>query len=191
LTNTGTLAVESGRMVFAGADALTLNESSTLAFTLSGTDEAVDFGTLDVSHELVVNGELKVSLAAGYSPVLGDTFDILDWQTISGEFDDIVLPPLAADLAWNTSQLYVSGEITAGLAGDYNFDGTVDAADYVVWRKFDNSPAGYTNWVADFGRRIGGGGASPVPEPGAFVTVLLLAAGMLARQHGRNCGCRR
>ena len=34
------------------------------------------------------------------------------------------------------------------LAGDYDADGDVDAADYVVWRKTDGSPAGY-NLPAD------------------------------------------
>jgi hypothetical protein len=35
--------------------------------------------------------------------------------------------------------------------GDFNLDGTVDAADYVRWRKTDNTPANYTLWRANFG----------------------------------------
>jgi hypothetical protein len=41
------------------------------------------------------------------------------------------------------------------LMGDYNGDGNVDAADYVVWRKdpasFGGDPDGYNAWRADFG----------------------------------------
>jgi hypothetical protein len=41
------------------------------------------------------------------------------------------------------------------LMGDYNGDGSVDAADYVVWRKdpasFGGDPDGYNTWRADFG----------------------------------------
>ncbi len=33
--------------------------------------------------------------------------------------------------------------VAVGLAGDYNLDGIVDAADYVVWRKTDGTQAGY------------------------------------------------
>ena len=37
------------------------------------------------------------------------------------------------------------------LAGDYNKNGTVDAADYVVWRKNDGPSQGYDTWRAHFG----------------------------------------
>ena len=63
----------------------------------------------------------------------------------------------------------------AGLDGDYNHDGSVDAADYVVWRKELGSPEAYNLWCAHFGEPGGGSGAialdssgvdsSPVPEP--------------------------
>jgi hypothetical protein len=37
------------------------------------------------------------------------------------------------------------------MPGDYNQDGTVDAADYVAWRKDDGTKAGYDTWRANFG----------------------------------------
>ena len=42
----------------------------------------------------------------------------------------------------------------AGLTGDYNHDGKVNAADYVVWRDTGINPAaqGYTDWRANFGK---------------------------------------
>lgn len=36
-------------------------------------------------------------------------------------------------------------------AGDFNCDGSVNAADYVVWRKQDGSQAGYNEWRSNFG----------------------------------------
>jgi hypothetical protein len=69
--------------------------------------------------------------------------------------------------------------------GDYNRDGTVDAADYVVWRHglgTTYTPADYDVWRANFGQTIGSGAALPsadrlpigVPEP-ATLTLLIMA----------------
>jgi len=63
--------------------------------------------------------------------------------------------------------------------GDYNGDAVVDAADYVVWRKTDGSPAGYNDWRTNFGRTSGsaaGQVSGAVPEP---ATLSLVAFGML------------
>ncbi len=38
------------------------------------------------------------------------------------------------------------------LQGDYNQNGTVDAADYVVWRKSGGLQEGYNSWRANFGQ---------------------------------------
>jgi hypothetical protein len=64
---------------------------------------------------------------------------------------------------------------TAVIPGDFNHDGTVDTADYVVWRK---NPGGiytqndYVDWRANFGATLGvGSGAAGYPHrvsgPGA------------------------
>ncbi|MEX2309519.1 MAG: S8 family serine peptidase [Pirellulales bacterium] len=53
--------------------------------------------------------------------------------------------------------------------GDFNSDGSVDAADYVVWRKNDGSLAGYNEWRANFGSSSGSGGLASVPEPSGLV----------------------
>jgi hypothetical protein len=90
-----------------------------------------------------------------------------------------------------------------GLAGDYNSDGTVDAADYTVWR--DNLGAAdetviggngdglngvdqgdYLVWKSNFGTIAGpmGGGSSlgqvPVPEPATSVLAIVAAMAWLA-----------
>jgi uncharacterized membrane protein len=68
-------------------------------------------------------------------------------------------------------------------SADYNRDGTVDAADYVVWRKTDGSTNGYDTWRFQFGSAAVGnliaGENAAVPEPATLM--LLLAAAACAR----------
>jgi hypothetical protein len=70
-----------------------------------------------------------------------------------------------------------------GLDGDFNNDGGVNAADYVVWRKEIGTPAEFNLWRANFGTSLGSGGAGgmgPVPEPGALAMFVFLNCAMLA-----------
>jgi hypothetical protein len=75
------------------------------------------------------------------------------------------------------------------LPGDYNFDGKVDAADYVVWRKTDGTPAGDNEWRTHFGQTANdGSGANAnaaIPEPS---TVALLLIGFLTTCYPRRGG---
>jgi hypothetical protein len=74
----------------------------------------------------------------------------------------------------------LAGEVGV-LQGDYNGDGKVDTADYVVWRKSDGTTEGYNTWKSNFGSMAGGGAGasvsfSAVPEPSSLL--LSLAAGV-------------
>lgn len=75
-----------------------------------------------------------------------------------------------------------------GIAGDYNTNGVVDAADYVLWRNggpLQNDatpgvqPGDYDVWKANFGKTPGSGSAiGAVPEPSTLF--LMLAGALLA-----------
>jgi hypothetical protein len=86
-----------------------------------------------------------------------------------------------ATTSWNGTQLSFGIEAPSpGLPGDFNGDGKVDAADYVVWRKTDGSQAGYDDWRTNFGRTSGSGAeqsAGAVPEAASLA---LLAIGFSA-----------
>jgi hypothetical protein len=75
----------------------------------------------------------------------------------------------------------------AGITGDYNHDGKVDAADYVIWRKTGiNGAQGYTDWRSNFGTGGPGagsglGGAS-VPEPASAVLLVIGLAAFGSRR---------
>jgi hypothetical protein len=63
-------------------------------------------------------------------------------------------------------------------AGDFNHDGTVDGADYIVWRKglgTTYTQAAYNVWRAHFGPTSGGGSeaaSSAIAEPATFALLL-------------------
>jgi hypothetical protein len=88
---------------------------------------------------------------------------------------------------------YVDGLPTQSLDGDYNGDGTVDAADYVLWRKDPDSPNngapdGYNTWRAHFGETAGSGagiGTAAVPEPTTYMLGLLGCASLALLHRGR------
>jgi hypothetical protein len=95
---------------------------------------------------------------------------------------------------------YVTGP-PVGVTGDYNNNGTVDAADYVAWRNAlgsattlpnDSTPGmvtqeDYGAWRANFGKTVGAGadfaGSATVPEPNA---VALLVSTCVAILFGRR-----
>jgi hypothetical protein len=82
-----------------------------------------------------------------------------------------------------------------GAPGDYNHNGAVDAADYIVWRKTEGSVNGYNEWRANFGASFGpGSGATipsavplsaTVPEPATLVLMLLTAIAISLGRHTR------
>ena len=93
----------------------------------------------------------------------------------------------------NSGTVYIDdfSFILEGVPGDYNHDGTVDAADYVAWRKtpaaFGGNPAGYNNWRTNFGDLSGSGGSNnAVPEPSAIVQIGALLLLMIARPRLRE-----
>ena len=61
------------------------------------------------------SGTLAIRLVNSYQPSGGEVFNVLDWNnSITGTFATIdesqaILP---TGLSWNTSQLYISGEIS-------------------------------------------------------------------------------
>ena len=86
--------------------------------------------------------------------------------------DDIVTLNELPTMPWSSS---------APIVGDFNRNGSVDAADYVVWRKSLGQTApnlaadidlngkvdagDYAIWRSQFGRTANGGSASSIPEP--------------------------
>jgi len=164
------------------------DSSAELRIELGGLQAGTEHDQLNVAGTASLGGALQIHLINDFVPAAGDSFEILNWDTLSGTFDTLTLPALSAGLMWNASQLYTLGALNVALAGDYNFDGIVDAADYVVWRKgigVASTPPNYNLWRTNFGEPNGGSGAtaalpnSAVPEPASLALLLVATACIL------------
>ena len=107
----------------------TLPANKTLTIELGGTsnETVIEYDRLDVSEGLTIDGDLKIELVNEFEPVLGDTFDIIDAQTISGTFDSIDLPTLEDEsLKWATGNIYITGVIDVADRFNFKFTGIID-----------------------------------------------------------------
>jgi hypothetical protein len=159
--------------------------------------------------------------AGGGMPVDGQysNWDPGEPNDAGGNEDVVVMNPFADDGDWfdlsstTTRDSYiVEWKPIIALSGDYNKNGTVDAADYVVWREaqsagatsLDNrdpmqsGPVGdadYDFWREHFGdmTMLGSGGGSvqgaAVPEPSSVVLTLLAIVGGGILPVRRRCRC--
>jgi fibronectin-binding autotransporter adhesin len=201
ITAATSLTVNGGAVTLAGANTYSGNNTvngGTLAISgvsaTAGTGNVtVNGGTFDIASgvanaiadtaTLTIDGAGMVNLGSGINELIaGLTLDGM--MQAGGTYGSSTSGAEFQFDEW-FSGMGVLTVVDVGLDGDYNGDGRVDAADYVVWRKnpaaFGGHPAGYNTWRANFGTGGGGSGAlsghAAVPEP---TTMLLLLSGITA-----------
>ena len=182
----GDLTISGGPATLAVGSDLELQAGSTITFDIGGpgVNDSIDIaGNLAVVDGVVVEVALDNSVSAS-SLVAGDSWDLFDFGTASGVLDenDFVLPTgLGANLAWDTSQLLVTGELSVGLIIDPDFDGDgdVDVADLMVWQRTDGTAAALDIWKSAFtGVPVAGDAIGVVPEPASLVLMALGLCGL-------------
>ena len=164
--NGGTIAPGNSISNTLVAGDLTLT-SGAVEIELSSEDHA---DSLLVDGEVLLGGSLNLVPIDGFTPEIGDSWHIIAAGGISGEFDSIT-PGYFVEKQGNNLMLFVGDGPPIVLAGDYNDDGIVDAADYVVWRNAIDSGVSlpnetaspgivdaddYTAWRANFGAVLSG-----------------------------------
>ncbi len=193
---TGSVELQAdSRMSFDNATVAALTQQATADLSVSLRGES-DFDNLTVTGAASLEGDIVVSLANGFMPTAGMTFPILTAGSLTATFS-LLAPALPGDLRWVYSldagalQLVVTSP--SGLAGDYNQDNIVDAADYTTWRDnvgtttvLPNDPTGgtigvaqYNTWRNNFGQSgnlTALASAESVPEPASMVVMLVLFA---------------
>jgi Tol biopolymer transport system component len=157
---------------------VSLGNSATTEIEIAGLSAGTEHDQIEVIGDLVLNGDLNVTLLDGFSPELGDSFDILNWSSLTGTFDTINLPLLGSGLSWNLSQLYTAGILEIGLGGDFDHDGDIDGRDFLIWQRGGSpialSATDLVDWQANYGAGQLTAESVAVPEPGSLMLVTIM-----------------
>ncbi len=81
------------------------NTGGVLEFRLNS---ATSHSSIQGVNLMTLKGTLRILLKEGYTPSLGDSFELWSCKTFSSSLPELELPDLPANLAWDTSQLFSS-----------------------------------------------------------------------------------
>jgi hypothetical protein len=201
LNNAGLVSPGASPGAIAVNGAYTQTSTGTLAIGIEGDDNSNPMSPeYDALYADVLNlgGTLSLSLQNGFVPTTANVFTIMDAFTLSGMFSNVGNGQRLTTTGGEGSFVvnYNFGPATVTLTdfvftADYNGNGIVDGADYVLWRKSPGSyggPGGYAAWRSSFGLTnlpgagsgagSGGIGSAAVPEPNCIAIFLLGMAGL-------------
>jgi hypothetical protein len=142
-------------------------------------------------------GSVNIVDAGGITDL---TYTLFTYGSLAGSVANLGTPTGPAGFSYalvdtgSSIQLEVS---LPTLPGDFNEDGVVDGADYVVWRKNGGTQAEFDEWRANFGATQGSGGGSSVappsnesnsavPEPAAMGLVVIACTLVQFLRHARR-----
>jgi hypothetical protein len=178
-----------GKWYATGADPQLIDTDTSGGLRIDVT--LTDTDTYDLTMTPLANPGMAYTASGQLDGVLGSP---IDWIEIEIYNTDSDFYPTAIETRAATDLYIRSMEVNApdgpGVPGDYNDNGVVDAADYVLWRNggpLQNEVEGqtpgavtqedYVAWRARFGNTTGAAGgsesvAAAVPEPSTSVFVI-------------------
>jgi T5SS/PEP-CTERM-associated repeat protein len=188
----GTIEVFPGSTIVYLQGLTATGSGSTLAVALSASGAGT--GAIEVSEVASLAGDLRITLASGFTPGAGDVFSIVTAAGgITGSLNLASAPVLPGGMQWDLDVNATNVLLSVVATGDYNGNGVVDGADYVVWRNSQNQEgpglaadangdrivnvADYNFWRSRVGNVISTGASSAaLPEP-TFAAFLIVAVG--------------
>lgn len=203
LENSGTLALGNSPGQTTGLD-FQQNASGVWDLEIGGLG-LNDFDRMNLTGLASLDGTLDLSLILGFTPTLGDTFNILSASGgVAGMFSSVIQPEtLSDDLMFDVNylgsivQLEVIG--VPMFTADFDNDGDVDADDLTQWQDNFGGPGSDADADADgdsdgvdflaWQRQLGSGvsalaSSNTVPEPSTFLLICLAACfGLLIQGH--------
>jgi hypothetical protein len=161
---------------------MTLAAGSVLDFelsTIAGVNTSDLVNVTGASGLSINGGTLNLTDVGGMT---GGIYTLIDYNgAFNGSLSNITIGATPVGFTYrlfdNPADTTIRLEVTA--PGDFNHDGAVDGADYVVWRKgvgTKYTPSDYDSWRTHFGQTYtpgSGTGVSAVPEPRAWVSLLV------------------
>lgn len=184
--------------------------TSELFVEITGTS-LNSFDRLVASGDVVLDGFLSIDIddispGVPFVPVLGNTFNIITANTVTGEFDLADISGMPSGLTFHIE--YLSNAVQLQVvskpffAADFDDDGDVDLTDLAIWdAAFDLNQLGdangdnrtdiddWTVWRDQFGSAPSPPASLAVPEPDASTIAIALAVfglccRLLKRSHG-------
>jgi T5SS/PEP-CTERM-associated repeat protein len=208
LANSGQFFVFEGGKVMALKN-LNFSPNAALSVQLGVFEEQQNNGQVQSAGAAALAGALAVTLAPGFTPELGDTFQLVTASGgVTGTFGPPSLPSLAGGLMWdldyNPSSVVLS--VVPGLTADFDANGVVNGADLTKWKTGFGKATGAAKADGDadgdgdvdgndflaWQRQVGMGtpttaSAAAVPEPGsaAMIGACAALAGAVRRRRSR------
>ena len=172
IINGGEFAAGASAALTAVGGDLDANTGGTLALQIGGDVVGTEYDKVAVAGSASLGGTLSIELINGFSPELGQTFQLITAAGgMVGSFDSLLLPALA-DGMWHAVRAANSFSLAVTVEGDYDGNGIVDSSDYVFWQKFLGTEPAYNAWREHFGQSIAFSGPSDVfsvPEPSGLL----------------------
>lgn len=204
-----------GTVVASGSYAVA--NSAVHKFEIAGLLPGIQHDMIASSGSVSLAGQLQLQVSlATFLPDAGDEFTLFTaLNGVSGSFaNSASLITVSGGtriiwaLAYNPQSVVLQAASVIALDGDYNGNGIVDAADFVIWRRAiatgnlaaDGNHDGvintqdYTVWRNRFGNSLGTGTTvSSIPEPNAilpFSVAILWLLGRGRRHHKSLPACK-
>ncbi len=183
-------------------------DGATLAIDVRDNSTGQTSDQFDVVGSTTLNGDITVdvNLPGGYTP----SSDVAILTTTGGIVDNSLSLSLAGSgagsfagvsVVGNNLMLLVGGSVS--VPGDYNGNGSVDAADYTMWQDTNGNTVDpgtgadgvadgtinnldYLYWKTQFANSGGSGSAAAVPEPSSLALVLLAGFFGMVRIYSRR-----
>jgi PEP-CTERM motif len=84
-----------------------------LEIQIAGLTPGLEHDAVHVTGNLtLLGGTLDVIFIDGFNAAMGDSFDLLDFASLSGAFGAVNLPGLMPGLLWDSSNLYSTGVLS-------------------------------------------------------------------------------
>jgi len=90
----------------------TQGPDGTIFIEIAGRTAVTEYDVVMVSGAANLAGVLEIKLLEEFAPLKGDTFEILQFGSLNGNFERVLLPKLEAGRWWDASELLTNGRLS-------------------------------------------------------------------------------